>query len=196
MYIQIKKGIDKISAILLLLVLLPVLVVLIVLLTIHFKSSPFYFQKRIGKDEKEFVIYKFKSMKKVKKGIVEKERITPLGAFLRKTGLDETLQLINIIKGEMSFVGPRPLLKEYLPLYSEEIRQRHTVMPGITGFTQINGGNNLIWEERFQWDLKYVRDINFKTDLMIILKTVLVVLGSKKVEDTVSEKYQGGDEAH
>ena len=149
------------------------------------KGSPFFLQKRPGKNRKIFKIIKFKTMTDRKDAfgnlLPMGERITPFGNFLRKTSLDEMPQLLNIIKGDMSIVGPRPLLEQYLPLYTERQNRRHNVKPGITGWAQINGRNQVTWKEKFEMDIWYVENISFKTDISIMLKTAKQVLLRKDI---------------
>ncbi|RNC88686.1 MAG: sugar transferase [Allomuricauda sp.] len=176
----IKTGVDFIVALIAAVLLSPIILVLIILLTFANNGKPFFFQKRPGKNEKIFSIIKFKTMndKKDEEGNLrpDKERITKVGSFVRKTSLDELLQLINVIKGDMSIVGPRPLLVDYLPLYNQEEAKRHLVKPGITGWAQINGRNAISWEKRLKLDVWYVENISFLTDLKILFKTVEKVI--------------------
>ena len=141
-----------------------------------YNGKPFFFQKRPRKNGEIFTIIKFKTMKDPKGNddelINQAQRITKVGGFVRKSSLDELPQLINVLKGDMSIVGPRPLLIEYLPLYSKEQARRHLVKPGITGWAQVNGRNDVSWEERFALDVWYVDHISFSTDLKILLKTI------------------------
>ena len=144
-------------------------------------GSPVIFkQQRPGLNEKIFTMYKFRTMtdKKDKEGnlLPDKDRLTKFGKFLRSTSLDEIPELWNVLKGEMSLVGPRPLLVDYLPKYTKAEKRRHEVRPGITGFAQINGRNNTTWEERFKNDIYYVENISFLLDLKIIIKTLLKVV--------------------
>ena len=138
------------------------------------QSNPIFAQIRVGKDDKLFNILKFKTMKDIKlnnlETLMDKDRITNFGNFLRKTSLDEIPQLLNVLKGEMSLIGPRPLLKEYLPLYSEIHARRHEVRPGITGWAQINGRNKLSWGNKFDYDIWYINHISFLLDLKITSK--------------------------
>jgi lipopolysaccharide/colanic/teichoic acid biosynthesis glycosyltransferase len=139
-------------------------------------GNPFFTQQRPGKNEKIFKLIKFRTMnnKKDKEGnlLPDEVRLTKYGKFLRSTSLDELPELFNILKGDMSIVGPRPLLVKYLPYYTEEERHRHDAVPGLTGLAQVNGRNTLSWEDKFALDLKYVSDITFLRDIKIILKTV------------------------
>lgn len=175
-----KRLADFFVALIALLLLSPVILILIFLLAIANNGKPFFLQKRPGKDEKIFTIIKFKTMndKKDKEGnlLPDMQRITKVGKFVRGASLDELLQLINVLKGDMSIVGPRPLLIKYLPLYNEEQARRHLVKPGITGWAQVNGRNAISWEEKFIFDVWYVDHISLKTDLGILFKTVQKVL--------------------
>lgn len=145
----------------------------------------FFSQKRPGKDERIFKMYKFRTMtnEKDKFGnlLSDGKRITKFGSFLRKTSLDELPELINVIKGDMSLIGPRPLLIEYLPYYSNEEKKRHNVRPGITGLAQVSGRNFLDWDRRLALDIKYIEKLSFKLDVNIFLRTINVVLSSKDV---------------
>jgi len=171
-----KRIFDFLASIIALLLFSPVIILLIILLMFANNGKPFFFQKRPGKNAKTFTIIKFKTMKDPKvKGdelIHQAQRITKVGGFIRKTSLDELLQLINVLTGDMSIVGPRPLLIEYLPLYNKEQARRHLVKPGITGWAQVNGRNAISWKERFELDVWYVDHLSFSTDLKILLKTI------------------------
>lgn len=172
----IKRILDFLLSLCALLVLSPVLLILTVLGAWKMKGNPFFTQLRPGKDEKIFRLIKFRTMtcEKDKDGnlLPDEQRLTKYGKVLRSTSLDELPELINILKGEMSIVGPRPLLVQYLPLYNEEQRHRHDVRPGLTGWAQVNGRNAISWEERFRLDVEYVRNITFVMDVKIILQTV------------------------
>ena len=163
-----------------LLFLSPILVVVTLLLTIANKGKPFFFQTRPGKDEKLFNIVKFKTMTDAQDNngnlLPDGERMTKIGNFVRKTSLDELPQLINVIKGDMSLIGPRPLLVEYLPLYSAEQKKRHLVQPGITGWAQVNGRNAISWKDKFKLDVYYVNNISFRFDLKVLFLTIKKVL--------------------
>lgn len=194
----IKRGIDFVLSLIAIVVLSPLIVVLIVLLAFANQGKPFFFQKRPGKDEKIFTIIKFKTMndKKDKAGnlLPDNERITRVGRFVRGASLDELLQLINVLKGDMSIVGPRPLLVDYLPLYNTEQAKRHRVKPGITGWAQINGRNAITWEKRLSLDVWYVKNISFATDLKILLKTVKKVVqqdGVTTSDNDTMERFMG-----
>ena len=171
----LKRILDTILAFIGLVILSPILVVVILLLALANKGKPFFFQVRPGLNEQLFNIIKFKTMtdKKDKAGnlLPDKERLTKIGSFVRKTSLDELPQLINVLKGDMSLIGPRPLLPEYLPLYSNEQKKRHNVKPGITGWAQVNGRNAISWQQKFEYDVCYVNNISFLTDVNIFFKT-------------------------
>ncbi|WP_299523670.1 sugar transferase [Winogradskyella sp.] len=172
----IKRITDFLVSFTALLLLSPIILIVAILLFFVNNGKPFFLQKRPGKNAEIFTIIKFKTMKDPigddSELLHQAQRITKVGAFIRKTSLDELLQLINVLKGDMSIVGPRPLLIEYLPLYSKEQARRHLVKPGITGWAQINGRNALSWKERFELDVWYVDHLNFSTDLKILYKTV------------------------
>jgi len=158
--------------------------VALILLLVN-KGNPFFFQKRPGKNAKVFKIIKFKTMTDHKdasgKLLPDSERLTSIGKWVRKYSLDELPQLINVLIGDMAFVGPRPLLIKYLPYYTEEEHKRHQVRPGITGLAQISGRNYLNWDDRLKKDVWYVEQLSFKLDLEIMIKTVKNVLTSKDV---------------
>jgi lipopolysaccharide/colanic/teichoic acid biosynthesis glycosyltransferase len=180
-----KRILDLILASLMFLILLPVFLLLFILLAIHFRGTPFFLQKRPGKDEKIFRIMKFKTMKSTTGSsgelLSDEQRITALGKLVRKTSLDEIPQLINVLKGDMSLVGPRPLLVEYLPLYSKVQARRHAVRPGVTGWAQINGRNAISWEQKFDYDVWYVDHLSFGLDVKILFGTLWNVLRGKGV---------------
>ena len=167
------------------LIVLPVLLVIALMLAIINSGNPFFFQIRPGKNEKLFKIIKFKTMndKADENGLLlpDENRISFLGKMLRKTSLDELPQLINVLKGDMSLVGPRPLLVEYLSLYSDEQKVRHNVKPGITGWAQINGRNLISWKQKFEYDVWYVNNISFTLDVKIFFKTFLKVMKSENI---------------
>lgn len=181
----IKAFLDRCVALLALLILSPVFLIVMLCLSITNQGKPFFFQARPGKNESIFKVIKFKTMndKKDSKGnlLPDAERLTGAGKFVRKTSLDEIPQLINVLKGDMSLVGPRPLLVHYLPLYSDFQKQRHLVKPGITGWAQVNGRNAISWEEKFKLDVWYVKHQSFGLDLKILFKTVFKVLKSEGI---------------
>ena len=182
----IKRILDFILSLIALIVLSPVLLVVAILVRIKLGSPIIFKQQRPGKDEKIFTLYKFRTMtdKKDENGnlLPDSERLTKFGKVLRSTSLDELPELVNILKGDMSIVGPRPLSIQYLPYYNEKERHRHDILPGLTGLAQINGRNTLQWEERFKYDLEYVNNVSFKSDVKIILLTIKRVF---KREDIV-----------
>lgn len=185
-----KRFNDFLIASLGLIILSPVFVLVILGLSIANNGKPFFFQKRPGKNEKLFSIIKFKTMndKKDSEGnlLPDAERMTKIGSFVRKTSLDEIPQLLNVLKGDMSLIGPRPLLIQYLPLYNDFQKRRHEVRPGITGWAQINGRNAISWHEKFQNDVWYVDHLSFSLDLKILLLTIKKVF----VHEGISQEGQ------
>ena len=177
---MIKRIFDIFVAIVVLIVLLPIYILVSILIWIFMGRPIFFIQQRAGIHGKPFNIIKFRTMKELfdKKGecLPDEKRITRIGKFLRATSLDELPQIFNILKGEMSLVGPRPQMYEFMEHYSETQKRRHEVRPGITGLAQVNGRNNLSWEEKFKLDVDYVDNHNMLMDLKIILKTVVVLL--------------------
>ncbi len=175
-----KRVIDFVLSFCALAVLWPVLAVLAVIGAIKMKGNPFFVQKRPGKNEKVFSMIKFRSMtcEVNEKGepLPDEIRLTAYGKFLRSTSLDELPELINILKGDMSIVGPRPLLVKYLPYYNEEQRKRHLVRPGLTGYAQAHGRNGVSWDRKLEMDVQYAENVTFLGDIRIILDTVRVVL--------------------
>lgn len=171
-----KRVIDFIVALLGFVILSPVFLIVTIGLFFANGGKPFFFQYRPGKGGKIFKIIKFKTMNDKRdaegKLLPDAERLTPVGAFVRKTSLDEIPQLINVIRGDMSLIGPRPLLVEYLPLYNTHQARRHEVRPGITGWAQVNGRNAISWKQKFDYDVWYVDNISFVLDVKIILMTV------------------------
>jgi len=163
----------------------PILVIIILVLAISNQGSPFFFQTRPGKNNKLFKVIKFKTMndRKDKQGnlLPDADRLTPIGSFIRKASLDEFPQLLNVIMGDMSLVGPRPLLVEYLPLYSKEQAKRHDVRPGITGWAQVNGRNAISWDEKFKFDVWYVKNMSFLMDVKILFLTIAKVFRSEGI---------------
>lgn len=171
-----KRVLDLLLSILGLIILLPVWLSLLIIQLFDTKGRPFFFQLRPGKNEKIFKLIKFKTMKDFDPSssvdIHSLDRTTKIGRFIRKYSLDEIPQLINVLKGDMSIVGPRPLLEKYLPLYNNDQKQRHLVKPGITGWAQVKGRNTISWEQKFQYDVWYVQNLSILLDLKIILLTV------------------------
>lgn len=180
-----KRFLDVIISLLGLIVLSPIMIIVALLVRIKLGSPIIFTQERPGKNEKIFKLYKFRSMKDLKdengKMLPNEERVTKFGKLLRRTSLDELPELVNILKGDMSLIGPRPLLVKYLPYYTEKERHRHDVRPGLTGLAQINGRNNACWEDRFEHDLEYVNNITFINDLKILLKTVQKVIKKEDI---------------
>lgn len=188
----VKRFLDIILAIIAIVITLPIFLLTGILVLIFLGKPAIFRQKRPGKDEKIFTMYKFRTMtnKKDKDGnlLPDELRLTKFGKFLRKTSLDEIPEFINILKGDMSFVGPRPLLIEYLPYYTKEEHHRHDVRPGLTGLAQVSGRNLLNWNDRFKKDLEYIDNISFLFDIKIILLTIKKVL--------FKEDIQMGEELH
>ena len=189
--ILIKRVFDFIAALINLLIVSPLLLTLIIILAISNNGKPFFYQLRTGKNGKLFTIIKLKTMndKTDNEGnlLPVKERITKIGDFCRKYSLDELPQLLNILKGDMSLVGPRPLLPKYLPLYDERQNRRHEVIPGITGWAQVNGRNAISWEQKFEFDVYYVDNQSFLLDLKIIFMTINKVINRKDVNYSDNE---------
>jgi undecaprenyl phosphate N,N'-diacetylbacillosamine 1-phosphate transferase len=180
-----KRVIDFIASLILIILLSPLFILVIVVLFITNQGNPFFFQQRPGKNGKSFTIIKLKTMndKKDVEGnlLPDERRLTKAGGFIRKTSLDEIPQLINVIKGDMSLIGPRPLVIRYLPFYTEKEQLRHTVRPGITGLAQISGRNTLKWDDRLALDVDYVENLSFKQDVKILYSTVLKVIVSENI---------------
>ncbi len=198
--ILFKRTFDLLLSIIGFILLLPVFIVLVLILFYSNKGKPFFFQPRPGKNEKIFRIIKFKTMtdEKDEKGnlLPDFERMTKIGNFVRKTSLDELPQLINVIKGDMSLIGPRPLIISYLPLYNKEQAKRHNVRPGITGWAQVNGRNTITWKEKFTYDVYYVQNLSFLLDMNILFLTVKKVFYRDGVnsDDNVSMPHWYGGE--
>lgn len=180
-----KRVVDFTMALVALICLSPIFIIITIGLFFANQGHPFFLQSRPGKRERIFTIVKFKTMNDMKDDagnlLSDAERLTKIGAFVRKTSLDEIPQLLNVIKGDMSLIGPRPLLTSYLPLYNEFQKRRHDVSPGITGWAQINGRNAISWKEKFELDVFYVENVSFLLDLKIILTTVMNVIQSKDI---------------
>ncbi len=191
----IKRMLDALLSGCALLVLSPVLLVLTVVGAVVMKGNPFFTQLRPGKDEKIFRLIKFRSMtcEKDKNGnlLPDERRLNGYGKFLRATSLDELPEFLNILVGHMSIVGPRPLLVSYLPYYNDREKHRHDVRPGLTGLAQVNGRNNLTWEQKFAYDLEYVEHISFRMDMSVILQTVGKVL--KRSDVQTDTQYNEGN---
>lgn len=196
----IKSIIDFCLSFVVLIVLFPILFVVTVLLFISNDGKPFFFQLRPGKDERIFKIIKFKTMndKKDSKGnlLPDAARLTIIGQFVRKTSLDELPQLINVLRGDMSLIGPRPLLPEYLRLYNETQKRRHEVKPGITGWAQVNGRNAISWQQKFEYDVWYVENGSFMLDCKIVFLTIKKVFnreGINSVNSVSAEAFKGNN---
>ena len=182
-----KRGIDFLIALVALVCISPVLAV--VTIWLHFANKgagAFFLQERPGLHGKIFKIIKYKTMTDERDAegnlLPDKDRITAVGKFVRKTSIDELPQLINVLKGDMALIGPRPLLHEYLPFYTERERLRHTVRPGISGWAQVNGRNHVLWEERFEYDAYYAEHLSFAMDIRIIIMTFKKVIQRKDIE--------------
>lgn len=182
----IKRMFDLLGAIVLIFVLFPMFIVVTLMLWIANDGKPFFTQERPGKLAKIFSVIKFRTMNDRRdstgKLLADELRLTKIGKFIRKTSLDEIPQLLNVIIGDMSLVGPRPLLPEYLPLYNKFQSRRHDVKPGITGWAQVNGRNAIGWNQKFELDVWYVDNISLKLDLLILLKTIVKVIRSSDVQ--------------
>ena len=196
----IKPVIDFVLALVGFLFLSPVFVLVTIGLFFANDGKPFFFQLRPGKDGKIFKIIKFKTMtdKKDEKGnlLPDADRLTKIGSFVRKTSLDEIPQLLNVIKGDMSLVGPRPLLPKYLELYNDFQRRRNEVKPGITGWAQVNGRNSISWEKKFEYDVWYVDNVSFLLDIKILILTVLKVVKSEGINEqgqATSNEFKGNN---
>lgn len=194
----IKRGLDFILSLVASIILSPVMLIVAVLVRIKLGSPVLFKQPRPGKNEKIFNMYKFRTMTDARDEngelLPDEVRLTKFGKTLRSTSLDELPELFNILKGDMSIVGPRPLLVRYLPLYNERQKHRHDVRPGFTGLAQVNGRNSISWEEKFEWDVKYVEHVTFLQDCRIILKTIGVVLKRGGISSTTSatmEEFRG-----
>lgn len=196
----LKRIFDLMLALLIFILASPLVIVVMLLLAFRNKGDVFFHQKRPGKNEKMFGLIKFKTMRDLfdEQGnpLPDKDRITPIGRFIRKTSLDELPQLINVLKGDMSLVGPRPLLVKYLPLYSETQKRRHEVKPGITGWAQVNGRNAISWQEKFNLDVYYVEHCSFWLDLKILWLTIVKVFKREGIDanqQTTMKPFTGNE---
>jgi lipopolysaccharide/colanic/teichoic acid biosynthesis glycosyltransferase len=194
----LKPMLDLLVGCLVFLILLPFFLILMVLLSIYTQGQPFFIQQRVGKNHQLFNIIKFRTMNNLRNEhgalLPDEQRLTWVGKWVRKTSLDEIPQLINVIKGEMSIIGPRPLLVDYLPLYSDFQKRRHLLKPGITGWVGVNGRNSISWEEKFKLDVWYVDNISFALDIKILRLTVKKVLKSEGINSNnaaTMEKFKG-----
>jgi undecaprenyl phosphate N,N'-diacetylbacillosamine 1-phosphate transferase len=180
-----KRIIDIVVSFFVLLIFLPILIFLTIFLTFSNQGKPFFIQKRPGKNEKIFKILKFKTMndKMDIHGnlLSDEKRLTKIGSFVRKTSLDEIPQLLNVLNGDMSLIGPRPLLPEYLPLYDEVQKRRHVVKPGITGWAQVKGRNAISWEQKFEYDVWYVNNISLWLDIKILFFTIRKIFKTSEI---------------
>ncbi|MCD1116487.1 sugar transferase [Chryseobacterium turcicum] len=195
-----KRLFDFIFAFIGILILSPIFIIITIGLYLANNGKPFFFQKRPGLNEKIFSIIKFKTMndKKDANGnlLSDAERLTAIGAFVRKTSLDELPQLINVLKGDMSLIGPRPLLPQYLPLYNNNQKRRHNVRPGITGWAQVNGRNAISWSKKFELDVWYVDHVSFMTDMKVFFTTFKKVFKSEGVSQegqATAEAFNGNN---
>jgi lipopolysaccharide/colanic/teichoic acid biosynthesis glycosyltransferase len=195
-----KRVIDFIVGMIGFLVISPVFLILWLLLSFANKGAgAFFIQERPGRNERIFKVIKFKTMtdERDHKGnlLPDAQRLTKIGKLVRSTSLDEIPQLINVLKGDMSLVGPRPLLVQYLPLYSTEQKRRHEVLPGITGWAQVNGRNAITWQQKFEYDVWYVDHLTFKLDLKIFIKTILKVFKREGINqsDSLTMEYFKGN---
>jgi undecaprenyl phosphate N,N'-diacetylbacillosamine 1-phosphate transferase len=193
-----KRFFDVAIALIALVIFSPLLFLVFLLLLISNQGNPFFFQKRPGLNGEIFKVIKFKTMNEKKDThgnlLPDAKRLTKLGIFLRKTSFDEVPQVINILKGDMSIIGPRPLLPEYLPLYNKTQKKRHNVKPGITGWAQINGRNAISWKKKFEYDVWYVENRSFLLDVKIFFKTFFKVLKSEGVNkegEITTTKFKG-----
>jgi lipopolysaccharide/colanic/teichoic acid biosynthesis glycosyltransferase len=199
--IYLKRLIDFILSLIGFIVISPIFIIVWVWLTIANKGAgALFFQERPGKDEKIFKVIKFKTMTDERdasgKLLPDAKRLTKVGRFVRSTSLDEIPQLINVIKGDMSLIGPRPLLVQYLPLYNENQKRRHEVRPGITGWAQVNGRNAISWDQKFEYDVWYVDNISLSLDIKILVRTIIKVFKREGISSDTSstmEAFRGND---
>lgn len=201
MYSKIIKPLsDFVVSLVGLIIISPLLILITILLTLANKGKPFFFQNRPGKYGRNFKIVKFKTMTDAvdKDGnpLADELRLTRIGKFVRKTSIDEIPQLFNVLKGDMSIIGPRPLLPQYLELYTERQKRRHEVRPGITGWAQVNGRNAISWTQKFEYDIWYVENISFALDVKILFKTIKKVLISEGINTqnmATTEPFNGSN---
>lgn len=196
----VKRCLDFLLSLAALIILSPVLLLVAILVRCKLGSPILFKQERPGLHEKIFCMYKFRTMTDAKDAdgnlLPDEVRLTKFGKLLRSTSLDELPELFNILKGDMAIVGPRPLLVQYLPRYNERQHRRHDVRPGFTGLAQVNGRNSISWQEKFEWDVKYVEQVSFLMDMKIIAKTVGVVLKRDGISSETSatmEEFRGND---
>ena len=196
----VKRCLDFLLSLAALIILSPVLLLVAILVRCKLGSPILFKQKRPGLHEKIFCMYKFRTMTDAKDAdgnlLPDEVRLTKFGKLLRSTSLDELPELFNILKGDMAIVGPRPLLVQYLPRYNERQHHRHDVRPGFTGLAQVNGRNSISWQEKFEWDVRYVEQVSFLMDVKIIAKTVGVVLKRDGISSETSatmEEFRGNE---
>jgi lipopolysaccharide/colanic/teichoic acid biosynthesis glycosyltransferase len=196
----LKRVIDFLIALIAVILLSPVFIVVTILLYFANQGKPFFIQARPGLNEKIFNIIKFKTMndKKDNQGnyLPDSERLTPIGSFIRQTSLDELPQLINVLKGDMAIIGPRPLLPQYLSLYNESQKRRHNIRPGITGWAQVNGRNAISWTMKFELDIWYIDNVSFATDckvMFLTLKKVVKKEGINQAKQATVEAFKGNN---
>ncbi|MDB4152310.1 sugar transferase [Flavobacteriaceae bacterium] len=197
---RIKPCLDLCFAFLIICITLPLFFILGILLFLQNSGTPFFSQVRPGLKEKLFTIYKLKTMRDIRddQGVLlpDNQRVTPLGRIIRKLSLDELPQFWNVLKGDMSFVGPRPLLPEYLPLYNKDQKKRHNLKPGITGWAQVKGRNTISWQQKFEYDLWYIENQSFILDLKILLFTVGKIFKTQEVNASdlnTMEQFNGNN---
>lgn len=198
--LMLKRLIDILGSLIGIIVLSPVYIIVGILVYLKLGSPILFSQMRPGKDEKIFKMYKFRSMldstNNLGEVLPDEERLTPFGAKLRSTSLDELPELFNVLKGEMSLVGPRPLLVEYLDLYSDEQKKRHNMRPGITGLAQVNGRNSISWSEKLEYDIEYVENFSIMMDIKILFKTIYKVVkkeGISQEGNVTMESFTGNN---
>lgn len=195
-----KRFLDFTLSLIALIILFPLLIIVGLIVRLKLGSPIFFKQARPGKNEKTFYILKFRTMtnktNKLGELLDDKSRLTSFGRFLRASSIDELPSLLNILKGDMSIIGPRPLLIEYLPLYSVEQRRRHEVRPGLSGLAQVSGRNTLVWEEKFMFDIQYIDNIRFFGDIKLIIKTLYKAIKRTGISSNTSvtmEKFNGNN---
>lgn len=192
-YTKFKRILDLVIAAFLLFLTSWLFILIILVYAISFEFPVFFRQERIGKNEKVFRVLKFRTLKP--NGPSTQARRFRWGDFLRFTSLDELPQLVNILRGEMSFIGPRPLPIEYLPLFSAKQRMRHTLRPGVTGWAQVHGRHSIPWSAKFAYDIHYIQNVSFLLDLKILIKTIILVLSFKGDKSLQEEKFTGNTDA-
>ena len=196
----LKPVLDFILAFVLVLILVPFILIIGIMVYLNFGKPALFIQQRPGKNQMIFNLYKFRTMTDKRDSIGklsdDNDRLTKFGLFLRRTSLDELPQLINVLKGDLSFIGPRPLLIKYLPFYSEEQKRRHIVKPGITGWAQVNGRNAISWTEKFKLDLWYIDNLSFFLDMKILIMTIMKIIlreGISKDGYATSDAFNGNN---